>query len=68
LQRRIEYLDYKPSQIAAACVLLAINVSKSEVATTVGLKQFERFQQEQDELLVHQMMDNICLPLCWWSE
>lgn len=31
------YLNYRPSQIAAASILLAVNLSQSNLADTIGL-------------------------------
>ena len=39
-QRGEEFLDFKPSAIAAACLLLAFNLSRSEVGPQIGLDQY----------------------------
>ena len=41
MQREPCFLNYCPSQIAAAALLLAINISKSDIAKSIGLKQIE---------------------------
>ena len=38
------FLEYKPSQLAAASLLAAINISLSDVAPKIGIKQLEELQ------------------------
>ena len=38
--RQGHLLDYKPSSIAATCLLLAINISYSDVAPQLGYNKF----------------------------
>ena len=38
------FLEYKPSHLAAACLLAAININSSHVATKIGLKQLNVLQ------------------------
>lgn len=39
-QRCSEFLDYKPSAVAASCILLAINLSRSEIGPQMGLDRY----------------------------
>ena len=45
-QRQDEFLGFKPSRVGAACILLAINLSKSEVAPSIGLKRLMKFEDD----------------------
>ena len=42
MQRESKFLDYRPSQIAAASLMLALNVSMSKVAPAVGAKRIQQ--------------------------
>ena len=42
MQREPCFLNYCPSQIAAAALLLAINISSSDIAKSVGLKNLDK--------------------------
>ena len=46
MQREAHFLNYRPSQIAAASLLLAINISVSDVAPLVGIKQIQELQMK----------------------
>ena len=39
--RQQEYLSFKPSQVAASSLLLAINLCQLDIAPSLGLKKFE---------------------------
>ena len=39
MQREANFLDYRPSQNAAASLLLAINISQSDVAPEIGISK-----------------------------
>ena len=43
-QRNCEFLDVKPSLKAAASLLLAFNISQSQVATSIGIKRVPELQ------------------------
>ena len=42
MQRESDFLDFRPSQIAAASLMLALNVSMSKVAPAVGAKRIQQ--------------------------
>ena len=39
MQRHAEFLNYRPSQNAAAAILLSVNICKSTVAPIAGVEQ-----------------------------
>ena len=50
-------LELRPSTIAAASILLAINISKSSICETVGLLQLDEINSHQESSLLTPSMD-----------
>ena len=46
MQREAHFLNFRPSLIAAASLLFAINISLSEIAPLIDLKQIQDSQLE----------------------
>ena len=46
MQREAHFLNFRPSQIAAASLLLAINISLSDAAPLVGIKKIQELQMK----------------------
>ena len=46
MQREAHFLDFRPSQIAAASLLFAINISTSDVAPQINIKKIEALQMK----------------------
>ena len=44
MQREAHFLNFRPSQIAAASLLFAINISISNVAPTIDIRKIQELQ------------------------
>ena len=56
MQREALFLDYKPSVIAASSLVLAINISQSEVAPSIGVKRIPELKMQSilfETLTIH---------------
>ena len=56
MQREAPFLAYKPSATAAASLVLAINISQSEVAPSIGVKRIPELKMQSllhDTLTIH---------------
>ena len=56
MQREAFFLDYRPSAIAAASLLLAINISQSEVAPSIGVSRIPELKMQSllyETLTIH---------------
>ena len=56
MQREAPFLDHKPSVIAAAGLVLAINISQSEVAPSIGVKRIPELKMQSllyETLTIH---------------
>jgi len=69
MQRKSEFLNFKPSEQAAAAYLLAINISRSEVAAQVGLKYLPDLIKRAEQLRFSgPQSQSDTYPLHMWTE
>lgn len=77
MQRDSTFLNFRPSQIAAASILLAINISQSKVAPEIGVKQIEEMALKSlfFETAIHMEVagkkveeKNANCPLRYWND
>lgn len=63
MQRNFEFLEYTPSQQAAAALILSLNLSYSPISEVIGLKRLgEKFTSEygkEHHILIDDSMDEI---------
>lgn len=77
MQRDSAFLNFRPSQIAAASILFAINVSLSKVASSIGVKKIEELALKSlfFETAIHMEVagkkvaeKNAKSPLRYWND
>ena len=77
MQRDSAFLNFRPSQIAAASILFAINISLSKVGTAIGVKQIEELALKSlfFETAIHMEVKgkkveekNARCPLRYWND
>ena len=77
MQRDSAFLNFRPSQIAAASILFAINISLSEVASAIGVKKIEELALKSlfFETAIHHEVagkkieeKNAKCPLRYWND
>ena len=62
MQQEAQFLNYRPSQRAAASLLLSINISQSNVAHIAGIEKIDQLTMRsylQEKLTVHDSLIQI---------
>lgn len=66
MKRESHFLKFRPSQIAASALLLSINISKSNLAPTCGVKQIG--EEDLRLLFLDEDINQEIGPLQLWTD